>query len=466
MPAATDDRLAALAAAATTCMFSSAVSWPNDLLALRDVRGPRATRALGRSLVTSGRPAGPCPTFVFASPTAARRSSVFLPAPLCPMTAADAVGGHGDGGAVDDHRCGRSRCDVDELQHDQASSRTSAAAAVAEVHLLHHRVGLNLFDAASAMTLPRASTVTEGREGPHEVMSCSTTTTVRSAPMRRNRFPVSRVPRGSCRPRGSSKQEDVGVLHQQHADLEPLLLAVRQDAGLAVAQVGQPIVARASSICGRTFLRRRSSVSADRPAPAAMSRFCRTVRSSNTDAVWKVRPTPERAILVDLLPQQFDTGLGDRTGGRHQAGDGVTSVGLAGAVGPDEEGRSPWNSFRSTPSTAVKPSNVTADRESRVLAGHSGVAAEGGLGFGHRATSSSRADSGSLSRGAARRRVRRAGQPRDAGREEADDDDEQQALRVRPRRRKVLRQGGLPRDNRSRRAPPEQGGAATDRHPE
>ena len=42
--------------------------------------------------------------------------------------------------------------------------------------------------------------------------------------------------------------------------------------------------------------------SGDRFAPLAMSRFCSTVNSVNTLAVWKVRPTPSRAIWCDFRP--------------------------------------------------------------------------------------------------------------------------------------------------------------------
>ena len=41
---------------------------------------------------------------------------------------------------------------------------------------------------------------------------------------------------------------------------------------------------------------------AERPEPAAMSRFCSTDSPSNTVAVWKVRPTPSRLLRCTFWP--------------------------------------------------------------------------------------------------------------------------------------------------------------------
>jgi hypothetical protein len=63
------------------------VSWPKDCWPCGTYASPRPTRALGRSFVTSSPSNSTRPDEHLSSPTAAR-SSVVLPAPLCPITAA------------------------------------------------------------------------------------------------------------------------------------------------------------------------------------------------------------------------------------------------------------------------------------------------------------------------------------------------------------------------------------------
>ena len=126
-------------------------------------------------------------------------------------------------------------------------------------------------------------------------MSCSITTTVWSPASSWSSSPVAWR---SCAAHAGDRlveQQQLGLLHEQHPDLQPLLLAVaeRRRPG------GRP--ARCSPI--------RSSVRgdpvADAPAPAqqpahaacgttsARSRFSTTVSDSNTVGVWKLRPMPE-----------------------------------------------------------------------------------------------------------------------------------------------------------------------------
>ena len=70
------------------------------------------------------------------------------------------------------------------------------------------------------------------------------------------------------------------------------------------ASLVRPMVSSAEATDSGTPRRARSSDSGERPAPAAMSRFCSTVSSVNTLAVWNVRPTPSRAIWCGFLPSR------------------------------------------------------------------------------------------------------------------------------------------------------------------
>ena len=81
-------------------------------------------------------------------------------------------------------------------------------------------------------------------------------------------------------------QQQLGLLHQQHADLEPLLLAVRQRAAPARARCGgQPddlehfVDALALSAASGA---RRSIFQNDLSPASASSRFSKTVRNSKT----------------------------------------------------------------------------------------------------------------------------------------------------------------------------------------
>jgi hypothetical protein len=90
-----------------------------------------------------------------------------------------------------------------------------------------------------------------------------------------------------------------------------------------------------------------------------MSRFCSTLSSSNTLAVWNVRPTPARATRWDALPSSSTPPK--RTDPLADASPVMAStiVVLPAPLGPMRKRRSPWVTVRSTPSTATNPSKST-----------------------------------------------------------------------------------------------------------
>ena len=129
-------------------------------------------------------------------------------------------------------------------------------------------------------------------------------------------------------------------------------------AGLSARWVS-PMVCIACSIAGSTPGRRRSRVHTDRSAPAAMSRFCSTVSCSNTLAVWKVRPTPRRAIWCTFFPSSSTPDLfTDPDAGTSPVIASITVV-FPAPLGPIRNLRSPWNRVRSTSLTALNPSKST-----------------------------------------------------------------------------------------------------------
>ena len=108
-----------------------------------------------------------------------------------------------------------------------------------------------------------------------------------------------------------------------------------------------------------TLLRRRSSVHGERPAPAAISRFCSTVSCSKTLAVWKVRPTPRRAIWCTFLPNSSTPDLLTDPVALTSPVIASMTVVFPAPLGPIRNRRSPWNSVRSTSLTALNPSKST-----------------------------------------------------------------------------------------------------------
>jgi hypothetical protein len=94
-----------------------------------------------------------------------------------------------------------------------------------------------------------------------------------------------------------------------------------------------------------------------------MSRFCSTVSSSKTVAVWKVRPTPRRAIRCTFWPISSRPPNVAEPVARTSPEMASISVVLPAPLGPMRNRRSPGSTDRSTASTATKPSNETVSPE-------------------------------------------------------------------------------------------------------
>ena len=148
-----------------------------------------------------------------------------------------------------------------------------------------------------------------------------------------------RSPRRSCR-RPARRAAELRVLHQQHADLEPLLLAVRQQAGEALLLAFEVDRLQRLARCGRAApaTAARAALAARRLSVfSASSRFSNTVWCSNTVGFWNLRPMPAarsrlgQAQQVDRLAEERGAGVGPRL-----AGDDVHHRRLAGAVGADD----------------------------------------------------------------------------------------------------------------------------------
>ncbi len=120
-----------------------------------------------------------------------------------------------------------------------------------------------------------------------------------------------------------------------------------------------PIVSSVAATSSGTPDRRRSSVSAPRRRPAAMSRFCSTVSSSNTVAVWNVRPTPSRAIRCTFWPtSSCPPNRADPVAFTSPVTASISVV-LPAPFGPMRNRRSPGSTDRFTESTATNPSKET-----------------------------------------------------------------------------------------------------------
>ena len=215
---------------------------------------------------------------------------------------------------------------------------TNACGRGAQIDLLHLRVGLHLGHRAFGDHLPTCQHRHRCRECAHEIH------VVFDDDDRAFTADAAQQVSGLLTFLGAHagdrlvEQQHVGVLHQQHADLEPLLLTVRQHAGRFVGQVGQPddLQAPPRSTATRRTAGAAASTSSGRPRRRCPDSAAR-VSCSKTLAVWNVRPDAESGDLVHLLAQQLHTGLVHRPGGGHQTGDRVDHSGLAGAVGADQE---------------------------------------------------------------------------------------------------------------------------------
>ena len=171
-------------------------------------------------------------------------------------------------------------------------------------------------------------------------MSCSMTSTERSRGDRQQQLAGARgllVVRPAT---GSSTSSSSGSWAMHHADLQPLLLAVRQRAGqLAALRRGRRWPA--SPRCARARRRRRGRAAwPARPCSAAAATARRSptrVRFTNTDGVWNLRPMPRAAIWFSLraVRSVLRPKITRPCSGLHPARDHVEQRRLAGAVGPD-----------------------------------------------------------------------------------------------------------------------------------
>ena len=128
-------------------------------------------------------------------------------------------------------------------------------------------------------------------------MSCSTTTIVRSAREVEDQLGgLLGLAVGHAGDRLVEQQQSA-VVDQQHADLEPLLLAVaraRRPACAALLGKTDAGQGRASMRSRRCGVSRANSVARCRGCSAsASSRFSKTVRFSNTVGRWNLRPDAE-----------------------------------------------------------------------------------------------------------------------------------------------------------------------------
>ena len=90
------------------------------------------------------------------------------------------------------------------------------------------------------------------------------------------------------------QQHQLRILHQQHADLEPLLLAVRQHTRprrRPSAQLDEFAGCR-PSVGATAFTGGRSKRNPPSPELPAHSRFSRTLRLEKIAGVWNLRPSP------------------------------------------------------------------------------------------------------------------------------------------------------------------------------
>ena len=162
------------------------------------------------------------------------------------------------------------------------------------------------------------------------------------------------------------EQQQLRVLHQQHADLQPLLLAVRQQAGDASALSFRWISVRVRR-CGRAAVvdklrKQRRPHAACRPS--ARARGSRTrVSCSNTVGFWNLRPMPTCAICASAQAQQVDGRAEERRArvGPRLAGDHVHHRRLAGAVGADDAAQLAGVDRSDSLFSALKPSKLTRD---------------------------------------------------------------------------------------------------------
>lgn len=157
------------------------------------------------------------------------------------------------------------------------------------------------------------------------------------------------------------EQEPRG-LHEQHPDLEPLLLAVGERPGAPLAGPRQAVIASTSSMHSRASLPRRATKVGHTAllAWSASHRFSNTVWCSNTVGRWNLRPIPtvpisgSERLEIDVVAKTGRTVL--RPG---LAGDDVHERGLARPVRPDQTPQLVVVHVQGEAVRALKPSKET-----------------------------------------------------------------------------------------------------------
>ena len=233
-------------------------------------------------------------------------SSVVLPTPLRPIRHASEPDGHLQrhaeqdlGAPVGDVEVARSRAlTATTLRRRLDGDAGALVARAAEVDLAHRRDRpAPRRRCPRCRTLPSCSTVTERAKRRRNAMSCSITTTVWSPASSCEQLAGGLALRAAHAGDRLVEQQQLRLLHEQHPDLQPLLLAVaerRRPAGRAWSR--SPI---RSSVARHAVADALAPAQHPAAAPkryvSARSRFSTTVSDSNTVGVWKLRPMPERA---------------------------------------------------------------------------------------------------------------------------------------------------------------------------
>src|SRR6185437_13667404 len=216
----------------------------------------------------------------------------------------------------------------------------------------------------SLSTFPACSTVTEVANERMKSISCSTTTTVRALPIRYSSSPVWIRSSALIPATGSSSSNTRASCTSSMPISSHCFCPCASAPACVFRNAVKPTISMASSTSGGTEQRRRNSDNGLRAAPAAMSRFCRIVNSSNTVAVWKVRPIPSRAIWCTFLPtSSVRPKRTDPVAGASPV-IASTNVVLPAPLGPIKNRKSPCNTVIDTPSTATKPSKTTRTSDS------------------------------------------------------------------------------------------------------
>ena len=201
-----------------------------DLAALRHVADAERARAYGGSRADAPAVEARCRPSAIGSRPIRHLSSVVLPTPLRPSSVVHCAVGHVERDVAQGMAAAVILVEIRDRQHCQtpASGTSSPAEDMTSItpwhrallHVLHRAFGEH------AAFVQHASR--DRRCGATKSMSCSTTTSVVLAREREEELGAAhRLLVGHAGDRLVEQQQS-RLLHQQHADLEPLLLAVRQ----------------------------------------------------------------------------------------------------------------------------------------------------------------------------------------------------------------------------------------------